>query len=280
MKNKWITGVFCTALLLSACGAAGDEETQVPKTIVVNDAGMEDVTVTDGGTEAPVQPDGGAEEPPVANEQAQSDVGAEAPSASNEQAQPDVGAEEPPVANESVQTYRDIYQQAVGDSVGEAKVFSLIYLDNDDIPELVVLDREFDSYSIYTVKDGTLFCMLDRMTTVEMNYFERSGTFYSFARWNGGGDEGGYGRSYFQVSAEKTITEETGAVLNDAYNALYDEDGSFTGQGVTDYYYMGELTDETTYRELLGSLGVTEDGGRPCAENAVGKEEMLAQLSQ
>ena len=243
MKNKWITGVLHLALLLSACGAAGGEEPQAPKTIVVNDTEIEDMTVTDGGTaepEAPVMPD----------------------------------------ANEQAQTYREIYQQAVADRAGETKVFSLIYLDGDDIPELVVLDREFDSYSIYTVKDGALFCMLDQMTAVEMNYFERSGTFYTFARWNGGGDEGGYGRSYFQVSAEKTITEETGAVLNDAYNALYDADGSFTGQGVTDYYYMGELTDETTYRELLGSLGVTEDGGKSCAENAVGKEEMLAQLSQ
>lgn len=259
MKNKRITGVLYLTLLLSACGAAGGEEPQVPKTIVVNDAEIEDTTVTDGGTAEPevfMPPD------------------------ANEQAQPDEEAEVPPDANEQVETYREIYQQAVADFVGEAKVFSLIYLDGDDIPELVVLDREFDSYSIYTFKDGALFCMLDLMTAVEMNYFERSGTFYSFARWNGGGDEGGYGRSYFQVSAEKTITEETGAVLNDAYNALYDEDGNFTGQGVTDYYYMGELTDEAAYRELLGSLGVTEDGGRPCAENAVGEEEMLAQLSQ
>lgn len=275
MKNKWITGVLYLALLLSACGAEGGEETQAPKTIVVNDAEVEDVTVTDAGTAEP-------EEPvlPATNEQVQSGGEAEEQPAANEQAQPDIEAEEPPAANEQVQTYREIYQQAVADDIGEAKVFSLIYLDGDDIPELVVLDREFDSYSIYTVKDGALFCMLDQIVAVEMNYFERSGTFYTFARWNGGGDEGGYGRSYFQVSAEKTITEETGAVLNDAYNALYDEDGNFTGQGVTDYYYMGELTDEATYRELLGSLGVTEDGGRLCAENAVGKEEMLAQLSQ
>ncbi len=275
MKNKWITGALYMALLLSACGAEGGEETQAPKTIVVNDTEVEDVTVTDGGTaqsEAPVSP--------AAKEQMQPDIEAEEPPAAKEQMQPDIEAEEPPVTNEQIQTYREIYQQAVADSVGEAKVFSLIYLDGDDIPELVVLDREFDSYSIYTVKDGALFCMLDLMTTVEMNYFERSGTFYTFARWNGGGDEGGYGRSYFQVSAEKTITEETEAVLYDAYNALYDADGSFTGQGVTDYYYMGELTDEATYRELLGSLGVTEGGGRPCAENAVGKEEMLAQFSQ
>lgn len=259
MKNKWITGVLYLALLLSACGAEGGEKAQTPKTIVVNDTEVEDVTVTEEGTAEPETP-----VPPV----------------TNEQVQPDIETEEPPAANEQVQTYREIYQMTVADSVGEAEVFSLIYLDGDDIPELVVLDREFDSYSIYTVKDGALFCMLARMTTVEMNYFERSGTFYTFARWNGGGDEGGYGRSYFQVSAEKTITEETGAVLNDAYNALYDADGSFTGQGVTDYYYMGELTDEETYRELLGSLGVTEGGGRSCAENAVGKEEMLAQLSQ
>ena len=275
MKNKWITGVLYLALLLSACGAAGGEEPQAPKTIVVNDTEIEDVTVTDRGTaesEASVMPDANEEVPP--------DAEAEVPPVTNEEVQPDAEAEVMPDANEQARTYREIYQQAVADSVGEAKVFSLIYLDGDDIPELVVLDREFDSYSIYTVKDDTLFCMLELMTAVEMNYFERSGTFYTFARWNGGGDEGGYGRSYFQVSAEKTITEETGAVLNDAYNALYDADGSFTGQGVTDYYYMGELTDETTYRELLGSLGVTEDGGKSCAENAVGKEEMLAQLSQ
>ena len=60
-----------------------------------------------------------------------------------------------------------------------------------------------------------------------------------------------------------------------SYNAVYDEEGTYTGKGVTDYFYMGQETDESTYFEILKMLGIADEGGRLCLENAVLAEDML-----
>lgn len=191
--------------------------------------------------------------------------------------QPDGGAETPaPAAEEGNHTYKEIYAQAVSET-GSA-MFSLIYLDNDDIPELVVSCDE--SYSIYTVKDNAIFCMADSLTTVELTYFERTGILCGFDRWNGGGDEGGYGHYYYQTSKDGTLTNDATPILNDTYNAVYDEEGNYTGEGIENYYYMRQETDAASYKEMQSSLGITEDGEKLCLENALGKEEMLAALSR
>lgn len=167
-----------------------------------------------------------------------------------------------------------VYQKTVEES-STGMVFSLINLDGDEIPELVAGDRGNDRYFIYTIKDGTVFCLVDSMTTVELTYFEGSGIIAAFARWNGGGDEGGYGRQYYQTSAEKTLTDEDIPILSYSYNAVYDEAGVYTGKGVTDYFSIGQGTDESAYNGILETLGITEDKDRLCLENAVVAEEML-----
>ena len=169
------------------------------------------------------------------------------------------------------------YQKTVEES-SAGMVFSLINLDGDEIPELVAGDRGNDRYFIYTIKDGTVFCLVDSMTTVELTYFEGRGIIAAFARWNGGGDEGGYGWQYYQTSAEETLTDEDIPVLSYSYNAVYDEEGVYTGKGVTDYFSIGQETDESAYNEILETLGITEDEGRPCLENAVVAEEMMVIL--
>ncbi len=183
-------------------------------------------------------------------------------------------------ADPPVDLYQNIYGQVVAESGGEAVVFSLIYLDGDDTPELVACDRENDSFSIYTVKDGSAFCMMDSVRTVELTYFERTGILAQFASWNGGGDEGGYGHCYYQVSVDKTLTEEDLPILRYSYNAIYDEEGAYTGEGTTEYYDMEQGTDETAYREKLKSFGVVEGSGRPCLDPPLGKEEMLERLGK
>jgi len=55
----------------------------------------------------------------------------------------------------------------------EDAAFSLIFLDSDTIPELVVLDRYLDQYSVYTIKEDSAICLIDSLTTVEMSYFEK-----------------------------------------------------------------------------------------------------------
>ena len=81
----------------------------------------------------------------------------------------------------------------------EDAAFSLIFLDSDTIPELVVLDRYLDQYSFYTIKEDSAICLIDSLTTVEMSYFEKENIISAFFRWNGGGDEGGYANRYYQL---------------------------------------------------------------------------------
>ncbi len=166
------------------------------------------------------------------------------------------------------------YRQIVEES-DAGMVFSLINLDGDEIPELAAGDRGDGRYSVYTIKDGTVFCLVDSMTTEELAYFERGGIIAVFSSWNGGGDEGGYGRQYYQIFADKTLADGDIPLLSYSYNAVYGEDGIYTGNGVTDYFYMGQESNESVYNEVLGTMGITEDGGRLCLENAVFAEEML-----
>lgn len=179
-----------------------------------------------------------------------------------------------------MEEYREIYGQIVSGEESDASIFSLIYLDGDEVPELVICDRGYGTYSVYTVKDGMAFCMIDSLTTVEMAYFEREGVVSQFARWNGGGDEGGYGWYYYQVSGNQTITDEDEPVLYFSYDAVYDEEGNWTGEGITKYYHLGQEIDEETYRKLMGDLGIIEGSEKSCVDTALGKQEMLDQLGE
>lgn len=179
---------------------------------------------------------------------------------------------------EASATYREIYKQIITEKEGDAVSFSLIYLNDDDIPELAVCDRGYDTYSIYTVKGGEAFCMVDAMATVEMEYFERSGIVSTFARWNGGGDEGGYGWYYYQVSMDKTIVDGDLPILHDTYDAVNDEEGNWTGTGITKYYHMDQETDEDAYQQKQKELGIKEGNGIPV--NGIEKKEILNQLGQ
>lgn len=166
------------------------------------------------------------------------------------------------------------YRKTVEES-DAGTVFSLINLDGDELPELVAGDRGNDRYSIYTIKDGTVFCLVDSMAAAELTYFEARGIIAVFASWNGGGDEGGYGRQYYQTAADQTLTDGDIPLLSYSYNAVYDDEGIYTGKGVTEYFYRGQEAEESSYNEIRKTLGLTEDGGRLCLENAVFKEEML-----
>lgn len=164
--------------------------------------------------------------------------------------------------------YQEIYGKIMEEKEGDAVTFSLILLDDDNTPELVVCDREYGTYSIYTVKDGAAFCMMDTMNTEEMIYFERTGITAQFARWNGGGDEGGYGWYYYQVSRDKTLTDDAVPDLHFTYDAVYDEEGNWTGEGITKYYQADREIDETTYMGIAESLGIAEGNKKLCADQS------------
>lgn len=178
-----------------------------------------------------------------------------------------------PVLEDASAAYPEIYKQIITEKEGDAVYFSLIYLDEDDIPELAVCDRGYDTYSIYAVKDGEAFCMVDNMATVEMEYFERSGIVSAFARWNGGGDEGGYGCYYYRVCMDKTLVDGELPVLHDTYDAVCDEEGNWTGTGVTKYFYMDQEIDEAAYQQKQKELGIKEDSG--ISVNGIEKNEIM-----
>lgn len=267
MRKNILIGVLgVMAVLLSACGMENTEnregivlvEEVVPTTVPADTEENETATVPPSGDEKEENAEPEADpELPVAEPEKQSSV-----------------------SDESPDTYREIYRQLVTETEGDALAFSLIYLDKDDIPELAVCDRGYEAYSIYTVKDGRAFCMMDAMTTVEMAYFERSGIVSAFARWNGGGDEGGYGWYYYQVSGDKDLMNGDLPTLSFTYDAVYDEEGNWTGEGVTKYYHMDQEIDETVYQQMMNELGIVEGNEKVLANNALGKVEMLDQLGK
>lgn len=76
---------------------------------------------------------------------------------------------------------------------------------------------------------------------MELTCFERSGFIAEFSCWNGGGDEGGYGQYFYQVSGDRTLTDEDQPILGFSYNAVYDDEGIYTGTGVTENSKAGPV---------------------------------------
>ncbi len=267
MRKKILIGVLgMMAILLSACSMEHTENRE--EIIVVEEIAPTIAPVDTDENEMTVAPPTGDEKEESIKPEEESELA---------DAEPE---KQSSVSDEAPDSYRKIYRQLVTETEGDALAFSLIYLDKDDIPELVVCDRGYEAYSIYTVKDGRAFCMMDAMTTVEMAYFERSGIVSTFARWNGGGDEGGYGWYYYQVSGDKELMNGDLPTLSFTYDAVYDEEGNWTGEGVTKYYYMDQEIDEAVYQQTMNELGIVEGKEKVLANNALGKAEMLHHLGQ
>lgn len=156
--------------------------------------------------------------------------------------------------------YVQMYLQIINNDDMEKNKFSLIYLDDDDIPELVIFDGYSSKYSIYTIKDGDIKCLVDSMITVEMTYYERKNIISTFYRWNGGGDEGGYSREYYQMGQYfEVLTDDYTPSLQIIYNAVYNENGEWSGTGITNYYEKGKEIDEVTYNQIIAEFNIAQD---------------------
>lgn len=178
-----------------------------------------------------------------------------------------------------VQQFIQAYSSIIIDSDMEGAVFSLIYLDNDTIPELVVLDRSYDRYSIYAIKDDSIACLVDSMTTVEMSYCECCGVISAFCRWNGGGDEGSYASAYYQMDQHpETLTDDSIPDLEFTYNAVYDEGGQWTGTGTIEYSAKGGEIDEAAYHQILAGFNISQADEISCfseSSECFTKDEIL-----
>ena len=165
----------------------------------------------------------------------------------------------------------------------EDAAFSLIFLDSDTIPELVVLDRYLDQYSVYTIKEDSAICLIDSLTTVEMSYFEKENIISAFFRWNGGGDEGGYANRYYQLDQySEPLTDDFVPSFGFTYNAVYDINGEWTGEGITEYYKKGERIDETAYNQIFVDFNISQNDAVSCSSENIQhftRDEILEYLS-
>ncbi|MCI8657781.1 MAG: hypothetical protein HFF72_10170 [Oscillospiraceae bacterium] len=165
----------------------------------------------------------------------------------------------------------------------EDAAFSLIFLDSDTIPELVVLDRYLDQYSVYTIKEDSAICLIDSLTTVEMSYFEKENIISAFFRWNGGGDEGGYANRYYQLDQySEPLTDDFVPSFEFTYNAVYDINGEWTGEGITEYYKKGERIDETAYNQIFVDFNISQNDAVSCSSENIQhftRDEILEYLS-
>ena len=165
----------------------------------------------------------------------------------------------------------------------EDAAFSLIFLDSDTIPELVVLDRYLDQYSVYTIKEDSAICLIDSLTTVEMSYFEKENIISAFFRWNGGGDEGGYANRYYQLDQySEPLTDDFVPSFEFTYNAVYDINGEWTGEGITEYYKKGERIDETAYNQIFVDFNISQNDDVSCSSENIQhftRDEILEYLS-
>ena len=165
----------------------------------------------------------------------------------------------------------------------EDAAFSLIFLDSDTIPELVVLDRYLDQYSVYTIKEDSAICLIDSLTTVEMSYFEKENIISAFFRWNGGGDEGGYANRYYQLDQySEPLTDDFVPSFEFTYNAVYDINGEWTGDGITEYYKKGERIDETAYNQIFVDFNISQNDAVSCSSENIQhftRDEILEYLS-
>lgn len=180
------------------------------------------------------------------------------------------------------QMLAQVYVPVITENDIESPRFSFIYLDEDDIPELVILDRTWDKYSIYTVKDGNIKCLVDFVTTVEMSYYEHKNIVSAFYRSNGGGDEGEYTSTYYQLNQyPMALTDDTVPSFSFSYQAVYDENGDWTGDGINKYYKLGEEIDKAAYDQIFVDLDISQMDDTSCfSENGLSftKEEILAYL--
>lgn len=185
------------------------------------------------------------------------------------------------VQSESQMTV-ELYLPIIADNDMEEAVFSFIYLDEDGLPELVAFDRYYEKYSIYTIRSGTVECLVDAMTTVEMTYHERKNVIVAFSRWNGGGDEGGYASACYQLDQyEEALTDDAVPSFQYSYQAVYDENGEWTGTGVTSYYEEGREIDETAYHQLEAAFDIALSEPLSCfseGNQSFTKDEIMAYI--
>ena len=120
--------------------------------------------------------------------------------------------------------------------------FSLIYLDNNDVPELVVYDNDITESYIYTYYDTAVkeidFVALIEMVEHEFCYYEKTGV-YKSSDWYDGGPTGGWYKVYYnKLENGKVKTLDIYCEIDVGYSSpsFYgNKNGKITEQEFNDY---------------------------------------------
>ncbi len=145
--------------------------------------------------------------------------------------------------------------------------YALILFDNDNKPELAV--SEDDYLSVYSIdEEGVIHTLISGLYSIAPAYYERKGIVEEWSRWNGGGDEGSYASSYYIVTKTNPYEEGRTSDFGYEYNAVYDEDGNWTGTGIISYNENGSSITEEEYKVIFERYQISE-----WSDNAEEKEE-------
>lgn len=166
--------------------------------------------------------------------------------------------------------YRDLILEQFSDSQNTDFRYSLIYVDNDDIPELLINTQvEASGEIIYTYYDNHLAeQQLSRIGTV---YIPENGLLY-----NNCGHMGYYPSTVYELK-----NGVFSAIASGVYQDAYAEDGNRilneNGEPVYEYYWNDEKVSERDFHENLNSVFDTASGIRPAEEHTI--EEILVQIT-
>lgn len=175
-------------------------------------------------------------------------------------------------------TYREVYKKKL-ENLSNDMAFSFIYLDDNDIPELAACKDE-SVYSIYTVRDGALVCIADSIETEHLSYYERQNIICASVGYKEGSVE--KRNSYYQISSEGILTNDSQPIVERSNDILYDENGNWIDEETPNRYrYMGQNTNRKTYDKICKELGITEDMEMKgmCTGNSLEKEISLELLN-
>ncbi|MDE6657895.1 MAG: hypothetical protein K2J88_04860, partial [Oscillospiraceae bacterium] len=166
--------------------------------------------------------------------------------------------------------YRDLILENFAEEKYSDFIYSLIYVDNDEIPELFVnTNSGAGGEMIYTYYDNHLVeQQLSRVGTV---YIPENGLLY-----NNCGHMGHYPVSVYELK-NGVFSEIASGVYQDAYmengNRILDENGN----PVYEYYWNDQKVSEQDFNSNLNAVFDTKSGIRPTEEHTM--EEILVQIT-
>ena len=145
--------------------------------------------------------------------------------------------------------------------------YALIYVDEDDIPELVICTGTVaTACTVLTFHDRQVDAL--QTWSLQCNYIEKKNLY-----WDAGGQMGEFYDQVYTIENGKWVHVEGGE-----YIAKLDEDGLITDE--YDYAWEGEAVSEDTYYENLHAVYDIEENQNVGSEQYVKLDEMLLRLQK